>query len=272
MQAPDVHYARSADGTHIAYQVAGDGPIDLLMIAPAYSNIELFWTNPSFGPFLVALGIDRSSRALRPPWGRPLRPTDGRSASDAGDAGGGRVDGDGGRGLRATGALRHGLDRAARDLPRGDVSGPHRSARPVRDVRLRPAGRGVSVGLERRGVGRARSRGRGALGTARLRGIVPAVPRPHGAPRSRVDRALDQLLPPGGESGDGGGAEPARTGDRRPTRPPDGAGPHARHASEGRGRLPRSRKAATWLATSRGLGSSSSRARTTSRGTATWRR
>ena len=53
---PDIHYARSADGTHIAYQVAGDGPVDLLMIAPAYSNIELFWTNPSFGPFLTALG------------------------------------------------------------------------------------------------------------------------------------------------------------------------------------------------------------------------
>jgi class 3 adenylate cyclase len=55
VQAPDVHYARSADGTHIAYQVAGDGPADLLMIAPAYSNIELFWGIPSFGPFLEAL-------------------------------------------------------------------------------------------------------------------------------------------------------------------------------------------------------------------------
>ena len=56
MQVPDVHYARSIDGTHIAYQVAGDGPVDLLMIAPAYSNIELFWAIPSFGPFLTALG------------------------------------------------------------------------------------------------------------------------------------------------------------------------------------------------------------------------
>ena len=42
MEIPDVHYARSADGTPIAYQVAGEGPIDLLMFAPAYfSNIEL---------------------------------------------------------------------------------------------------------------------------------------------------------------------------------------------------------------------------------------
>ena len=55
MRVPDVHYARSADGTHIAYQVAGDGPIDLLMAATAYSNIELIWTIPSFGPFLAEL-------------------------------------------------------------------------------------------------------------------------------------------------------------------------------------------------------------------------
>ena len=55
MQAPDVHYARSADGTHIAYQVAGDGPIDVLMVSAAYSNIELIWTLPSFGSFLDAL-------------------------------------------------------------------------------------------------------------------------------------------------------------------------------------------------------------------------
>ncbi len=55
MLVPDIHYARSTDGVHIAYQVAGDGPIDVLMVAPAYSNIELVWTIPSFGPFLTAL-------------------------------------------------------------------------------------------------------------------------------------------------------------------------------------------------------------------------
>jgi class 3 adenylate cyclase len=55
VQVPDIHYARSADGTHIAYQVAGDGPIDVLVTAPAYSNIELIWAIPSIGPFLGAL-------------------------------------------------------------------------------------------------------------------------------------------------------------------------------------------------------------------------
>ena len=55
MLVPDIHYARSADGVHIAYQVVGDGPIDVLVNAPAYSNLELLWTIPSFGPFLIAL-------------------------------------------------------------------------------------------------------------------------------------------------------------------------------------------------------------------------
>jgi class 3 adenylate cyclase len=55
VQVPDVHYARSADGTHIAYQVAGEGSIDVLMVSAAYSNIELIWTLPSFSPFLEAL-------------------------------------------------------------------------------------------------------------------------------------------------------------------------------------------------------------------------
>ena len=55
MQVPDVHYARSADGTHVAYQVVGDGPVDMLTVAPAYSNIELIWRMPGIGPFFEAL-------------------------------------------------------------------------------------------------------------------------------------------------------------------------------------------------------------------------
>ena len=36
--------------------MTGDGPIDVLVTAPAYSNIEFVWKIPSFGPFLAALG------------------------------------------------------------------------------------------------------------------------------------------------------------------------------------------------------------------------
>ena len=33
MDAPEIRYARTADGVHIAYQVAGDGPVDLVVVA-----------------------------------------------------------------------------------------------------------------------------------------------------------------------------------------------------------------------------------------------
>jgi len=35
VQAPEIRYTRTADGVHIAYQVAGDGPIDLVVVASA---------------------------------------------------------------------------------------------------------------------------------------------------------------------------------------------------------------------------------------------
>jgi class 3 adenylate cyclase len=55
VEIPDVRYAKTTDGVHIAYQVAGHGPIDVLMVAPAYSNIEMIWRMPAFGPFLWGL-------------------------------------------------------------------------------------------------------------------------------------------------------------------------------------------------------------------------
>src|SRR6185437_1914279 len=34
-------------GVHLAYQVIGDGPIDLLVVAEAFSHCELLWEEPS---------------------------------------------------------------------------------------------------------------------------------------------------------------------------------------------------------------------------------
>ena len=71
---------------HIAYQVAGDGPIDVLIVAAgllehrADLDASVVRSVPR-GPRIV-----RPRRVLRPTWGRPLRPADGRSSSDAGDA------------------------------------------------------------------------------------------------------------------------------------------------------------------------------------------
>ncbi len=43
MEIPETRYARSADGTFIAYQVFGDGPVDLLWISPWFSDLEVLW-------------------------------------------------------------------------------------------------------------------------------------------------------------------------------------------------------------------------------------
>src|SRR5436305_2875474 len=45
MQSPKTQYARSGD-VSIAYQVVGDGPVDLVNILPFASNIELLWEEP----------------------------------------------------------------------------------------------------------------------------------------------------------------------------------------------------------------------------------
>src|SRR6266567_1649874 len=42
---PEVRYARS-DGLRIAYQVIGDGPIDLVFTSGASSHLDLVWEDP----------------------------------------------------------------------------------------------------------------------------------------------------------------------------------------------------------------------------------
>ena len=55
VKAPLTRYARTADGVHIAYQVHGQGPIDLLMILGWTTNIEALWEEPSIARFLNRL-------------------------------------------------------------------------------------------------------------------------------------------------------------------------------------------------------------------------
>jgi pimeloyl-ACP methyl ester carboxylesterase/DNA-binding winged helix-turn-helix (wHTH) protein len=51
---PETHYARSGD-VNIAYQVVGDGPIDLVFVMGWVSHVEYFWAEPSFARFLTRL-------------------------------------------------------------------------------------------------------------------------------------------------------------------------------------------------------------------------
>src|SRR3989442_5486081 len=51
---PETKYARSGD-VHIAYQVVGNGPRDLVLVPGWISNIEVFWEEPSVARFLERL-------------------------------------------------------------------------------------------------------------------------------------------------------------------------------------------------------------------------
>ncbi len=54
MNVPDVQYAKSGD-VHIAYQVSGEGPFDLVFVPGYVTHLELHWAIPSFAPFLERL-------------------------------------------------------------------------------------------------------------------------------------------------------------------------------------------------------------------------
>ena len=77
---PETRYAKAPDGTSVAYQVVGDGPIDLRLRAPGiWSNLELMWEEPRWARFLERLtsfarliafdmrGVGLSDRGPQPP-------------------------------------------------------------------------------------------------------------------------------------------------------------------------------------------------------------
>lgn len=59
----ETRYARAADGTHVAYQVTGAGPVDLVWVRAWHSNIEHEWDEPVLTRMLRRLGS--SGRVIR---------------------------------------------------------------------------------------------------------------------------------------------------------------------------------------------------------------
>jgi hypothetical protein len=57
---PETRYVRSFDGVHIAYQVLGDAPIDLVLSPGFVSHVEHSWEDPSMARFLRRLGPSRA--------------------------------------------------------------------------------------------------------------------------------------------------------------------------------------------------------------------
>jgi class 3 adenylate cyclase len=59
---PETHYTRSADGTNLAYQVSGDGPLDLVFLNSVAVPIDLLPEDPGF--LRVRRRLDRFSRTV----------------------------------------------------------------------------------------------------------------------------------------------------------------------------------------------------------------
>ena len=55
MTIPTTRYAKSGD-VHVAYQVFGNGPVDLVLVPGFVSHIDNYWTHPSVASWLERLG------------------------------------------------------------------------------------------------------------------------------------------------------------------------------------------------------------------------
>ena len=54
-ERPETQYARSDEGWYVAYQVFGDGPLDILFIGNWMSNLDVMWEEPSLGRYFDRL-------------------------------------------------------------------------------------------------------------------------------------------------------------------------------------------------------------------------
>jgi hypothetical protein len=82
VMSSEVRYARSG-AVNIAYQVVGDGPLDLLYVPGWISHLDLYWEEPAVARFLRRLGADVSSqdRSFRSRRSKPRRGSRGSRAS-----------------------------------------------------------------------------------------------------------------------------------------------------------------------------------------------
>ena len=60
---PETRYARTTDGTHVAYQVHGDGLVDMVVMRGWQTNIDHEWGEPVYAGMLRRLGA--SARVVR---------------------------------------------------------------------------------------------------------------------------------------------------------------------------------------------------------------
>jgi class 3 adenylate cyclase len=76
---PPTRYAYAPDGAALAYQVSGDGPVDLLYVPQTLCAIDVLWEHPRTAAFFERLAsfsrlilFDRRGSGLSSRWGAPL--------------------------------------------------------------------------------------------------------------------------------------------------------------------------------------------------------
>jgi class 3 adenylate cyclase len=79
---PETRYARTVDGTHVAYQLNGDGPVDILVLRAWYSNLDHEWADPVLAGIYRRLGavgrvirLDRRGTGLSDRFDHAVLPT-----------------------------------------------------------------------------------------------------------------------------------------------------------------------------------------------------
>ena len=98
-------YVKSGDA-HIAYQVVGDGPADLIVVRGYISHVEVAWESPALARVLSAVGVVLPADPVRQARHGPVRPGARGPPADARAADGRRARRDGGRRVRPRGAPR----------------------------------------------------------------------------------------------------------------------------------------------------------------------
>ena len=58
---PETRYAETGQGS-IAYQVVGDGPLDVIAVSPYFCPIDLMWDEPHF------VSVSHSTVVLQSPY------------------------------------------------------------------------------------------------------------------------------------------------------------------------------------------------------------
>jgi len=58
----DTRYARASDGAYIAYQITGDGPVDIVWQLDWFGNVDVIWEEPGNERELAA--VSRFSRLI----------------------------------------------------------------------------------------------------------------------------------------------------------------------------------------------------------------